>query len=115
MNNKTLIYKPSVDYYHTSRKTNTKSETVSLKERVKIFLENLLILLLGISIFVLSVGIAYNTYILAKLKVKKLSLLKENKALRKEYQYLTSREVVLKKAKKLNLYPPQKGDLIKLK
>ena len=115
MNNKTLIYKPNIGYYHNSKKNNAKSETVSLKERVKIFLENLLILLLGISIFVLSVGIAYNTYILAKLKVKKLSLLNENQALRKEYQYLTSKEVVLEKAKKLNLYPPKKENFIKLK
>jgi len=114
MNNKTLIYKPTLEYHHANRKSKNKDETISLKDLVKEILTNCVLFLLGICIFVLTVGIAYNTYLIIKIKAEKVSLIKENQALKKEYQFLTSREVVLKKAKTLGLYPPKKKDFLRL-
>ena len=114
MNNKTLIYKPTLEYHHANRKSKNKNETISLKDWIKEILTNCFLFLLGICIFVLTIGIAYNTYLLIKIKVEKISLIKENQALKKEYQFLTSREVILKKAKTLGLYPPKKKDFLRL-
>jgi len=113
MNNKPLIYKPSIDYHYTNKGTKNKEESISLKDWIKEVLINWFIFLLGIIIFVLSVAIAYNAYLLIKFKLEKTSLINENRALKKEYQYLTSKEVVLKKAKALGLRPPQENDFLR--
>lgn len=113
MNNKTLIYRPTIEYHQTNNRTKNKNEAISFKDWLKDFLTNCFILLLTILIFVFSIAVAYNTYLLIKFKVEKFSLIKENRALKKEYQYLTSREVVLKKAKVLGLHPPQEKDFLR--
>lgn len=113
MGNRATIYKPSIDYHYTNKKNYKK--TMSLSEKIKTSIENLFFLILAILFFVLNVGLAYNIYNLTKLKIKKISLLKENETLKKEYQYLTSKEFVLEKAKKLNLRPPRREDLIELR
>jgi cell division protein FtsL len=114
MNNKTLIYRPTIEHYRTNGRTKNKKEVISLKDWLKDFFINTLIFFLGITIFVLSVAIAYHTYLLIKLKVERFSLLKENKTLKQEYQLLTSKEVVLRKAKILGLYPPEEKDFLRL-
>lgn len=101
--------------YHTYTSKTKSEEVISLKELIKNFLINSFIFLLGILIFTFTVGIAYNTYLLIKLKTEKNSLITENKTLKKEYQFLTSQEMVLKKARTLGLYPPQEQDIIKLR
>jgi cell division protein FtsL len=114
MNNKAMIYRPTIEYNYKNKKDRNKEEAISLKEWIKEFVTDIVIFFLGILVFVLSVAIAYNTYLLIKLKVEKVSLLKENQALKREYQFLTSRDVVLRKAKILGLYPPQKEDILRL-
>ncbi|PMP66964.1 MAG: hypothetical protein C0190_04405 [Thermodesulfobacterium geofontis] len=114
MNNKATIYRPTVEYTHTNKKSKNKEEAISIKDWIKEFIVDSFLFFLGILIFVFSVATAYNTYLLIKLKVEKKSLLHENQSLKKEYQYLTSKEVVLEKAKVLGLYPPQKEDLLRL-
>jgi cell division protein FtsB len=114
MNNKAMIYRPTIEYNYRNKKDKNKEETISFKEWVKEFITDSVIFLFGILVFVLSVAIAYNTYLLIKLKVEKVSLLKENQALKREYQFLTSREVVLEKAKTLGFYLPQKEDILGL-
>jgi cell division protein FtsB len=114
MNNKTMIYRPTIEYNYKNKRDKSKEEAISFKNRIKEFITDSFIFFLGILVFVLSVAIAYNTYLLIKLKVEKVSLLKENQALKKEYQFLTSRDVVLRKAKTLGFYPPQKEDILRL-
>lgn len=114
MKNKAIIYGPTVEYNHTNKKAKSKEEAISIKDWIREFIIDGLLFSLGILIFVFSVAIAYNTYLLIKLKVEKISLLHENQSLKKEYQYLTSKGVVLEKAKILGLYPPQKEDLLRL-
>ncbi len=115
MNNKTLIYKPTISYQNTGKRTTSKSKSLSLKDWIKEVLMNFVIVLMGIVFFVLTTAIAYNTYLLVKVRAEKLSLLKENKALKAKYQLLTSREIILKKAKALGLHPPQKKDILRIK
>lgn len=98
--------------YHTYTPKAKSEEVISLKELIKNFLINSLIFLLGILTFVFTVGIAYNTYLLIKLKAEKNSLITENETLKREYHSLTSQEMVFKKARILGLYPPQEQDLI---
>ncbi len=99
--------------YPTYTNKAKSEEVISLKTLIKNFLINSLILLLGIFIFIFTVGIAYNTYLLIRLKAEKDLLIKENETLKKEYQFLTSKEMLLKKARTLGLYPPQEEDFIK--
>uniref|UniRef100_A0A7V5XFX8 Cell division protein FtsL n=1 Tax=Thermodesulfobacterium geofontis TaxID=1295609 RepID=A0A7V5XFX8_9BACT len=114
MNNKTIIYRPTIEYNYKNKKDKSKDEAISFKDWIKEFITDSFIFFLGILIFVLSVAIAYNTYLLIKLKVEKVSLLKENQILKKEHQFLTSKKVVLEKAKTLGLSPPQKEDMFRL-
>jgi Tfp pilus assembly protein PilO len=117
--NKALIYKPGVHTDSLSRKEvkakkKKKVEKVSLKEVIKEFLINGVLLFLGILTFVFTVGICYKIFILTKLKIENHRLAQENKELKRQYQLLTSRDVVLTKAKKLGLRPPEKNDYLGL-
>ncbi len=109
-----MIYRPIIEYNYKNKKDKSKDEAVSFKDWIKEIIIDSFIFFFGILIFVLSVAIAYNTYLLIKLKVEKVSLLKENQILKKEYQFLTSKRVVLEKAKTLGFYPPQNEDMIRL-
>lgn len=113
--NKTLVYKPGFQANLGRRSSHkAKEEKTSFKERVKEILLNFSLILGGVLLFVLSVAIGYKSYILINLKVEKYNLIKKNQELKIRYQTLTSREVVLEKAKKLGLYPPQREDNIYL-
>lgn len=112
---KTLVYKPGLQTDLGKRpKSKPKEEKISFKERIKEFVLNTCLVLSGVLFFVISVSLGYKTYILLNLKVEKHHLIKKNQELKARYQALTSREVVLEKAKKIGLVPPQKEDYIYL-
>lgn len=114
MNGKVYTLKPDVAYKRQVYKEKTTQE-ISFKER---FLESVetFILFLLISLFlVLSVGVAYKSLLYIKVKNEKRVLLLEKNQLQEQLNRLTSREVVLEKAKKLGLRPPAEIDYINLK
>lgn len=113
--NKTLVYKPGLQA-NLRRKSShrAKEEKTSFKEKVKEIILNFSLILCGVLLFVISVAIGYKSYILISLKVEKHNLIRKNQELKTRYQTLTSREVVLEKAKKLGLYPPHREDNIYL-
>ncbi len=112
MINKALHYKPDIAY---STQKSVRKKKTTLKEKLKEFLVNLCFLFLILLNIVAAIGVAYKSYIYFSLKKEFHKLKKENEILVKKYQYITSKDVVLKKAKKLGLRPPEKGDYIELK
>lgn len=114
MNGKVYTVKPGVSYRASTRREKTE-ERVSLKERVLDFLETgLMILLLSVFLF-LSVAVAYKSLVYFKIKMDRRALSSEKVQLEKELSQLTSREVLVEKAKALGLRPPQEKDEIRLK
>ncbi|WP_038055406.1 hypothetical protein [Thermodesulfobacterium hydrogeniphilum] len=112
--NKALHYKPDLEYNNIKSKSKKKKEKVSFKELLKEFFLNVALLFFAILTVIFTAGIAYKSYILFKLKKEVYKLTQENQKLVKKYQYLTSRDIVLEKAKKLGLRPPQNRDYLRL-
>ncbi|QER41659.1 hypothetical protein F1847_02450 [Thermodesulfobacterium sp. TA1] len=117
MANRTLVYRPHLDSKSNKTSTDQKKNTekVCLKDWIKQWVFNVSLILTVVLLFVMSVATAYKTYVWIRLKVEKHQLLSKNKELKSQFYSLTSREVVLEKAKKLGLRPPQEGDYISLK
>ncbi len=114
MAGKVYTLKPNVDYRKVSEKGRAE-EKVSLREKVLESLETLLlVILLSVFITVLG-GLSYKGFVYFKIKREKASLLAEKNVLEERLKNLTSREIVLEKAKKLGLRPPQERDYIYLK
>jgi cell division protein FtsL len=108
MANRTLIYNT---YSHSATKSRLKKR-VSLKELLRELGEKLLIALLLIGTFLSACGVFYRGYQWFRLRTIKQELLAENKQLKAQYLRLTARDVVLRKAKKLGLRPPEKKDFL---
>ncbi|WP_022855687.1 hypothetical protein [Thermodesulfobacterium thermophilum] len=115
--NKTLVYKPHLDRRVNQVSSSQKKNVAKFcfKEWIKQLTFNTALILTTVLLFVMSVATAYKTYVWIKLKVEKHQLLSKNKELKNQFYSLTSREIVLEKAKKLGLRPPQNGDYIFLR
>lgn len=113
MSGKVYTLKPDIAYKKgVSEKT---SQETSLKDKIIEGLENFLLILLVILFLVLSVGIAYKSLVYIKIRSERNTLLLEKKGLQEQLKNLTSREVLLEKAKKLGLRLPTERDYIYLK
>jgi len=110
MANKILPYKSSISISYS----NKRKFIAHLKEYIVEFIENLLILILSLLILCLTGITGYKSYKFYKIKTLKSALSEENKILKQKYRYLTSREILWKKAKKLGLRPPTYSDYLKL-
>ncbi len=108
MAHKTLIY----GSYAASYRRSKVSKKIDVKQIVKNFAEKLLmgVLLSGILFF--AGGVFYRGYQWLKLRTIKQELLAEHSQLLTKYKSLTARSVLLRKAKKLGLRPPQREDFI---
>ncbi|MFN4196872.1 MAG: hypothetical protein ACK4FM_02560 [Caldimicrobium sp.] len=118
MQGKVYTIKPDIIYKKQVSKAVSKERVeneVSLKERIIDRLESVLLLILSVIFLVASVGVAYKSLILIKIKSEKRKHLLEQAQLQEQLKVLTSREVVLEKAKKLGLKPPSEKDYIILK
>lgn len=114
MAGKIYTLRPYVSYQKENSKVKAE-EKGSFKERIFETLETFLIAIL-FSFFVLASGVViYKGFIYLKIEREKKALLAEKIVLEERLKILTSRELVLDKAKKLGLRPPQEGDYIYLK
>ena len=98
--------------YTTYRKTKLRKK-IDIKSFLFSLVDKFIILILMIGIVLCGIGVAYKAYYLARLKTIKEELIKENAMLNNKYNQLLQRDVLLNKAKKLNLYPPTEKDIIK--
>lgn len=114
MNGKVYTVKPGIDY-KTSIRRERAEEKSSLKDKAVDLLETALLLLLLCVFLVLTVAVAYKSIIYFKLKMEKRALSLERAQLDKELNQLTSREVLLEKARALGLRPPQDKEQIRLR
>lgn len=114
MNGKVYTVRPGMGY-RTSVKRERVEERVSYRERMLDFLETSLIVLLLAILLVLTTLVAYKSLIYFKMKMDKRALSLERAQLEKELSQLTSREVLMEKAKALGLRPPQDKDQIRLR
>ncbi len=114
MSGKVYTFKPDLAYRKSLYKEKEKEE-ISIKERLLEAIETLLLFILLILCLVLSVVVAYKSLIYIKIKSEKRTLLLEKKQLQEQLSQLTSREVVLEKAKKLGLRLPTEKDSINLR
>jgi len=114
MSGRVYTVKPNVI---TPKRLNTsaKAESISLKERFSSALEGFLLLFLSVLFFLITFGIAYKGYLYIKIKKEKARVLAEKMVLEEELNRLTSREVLLEKARKLGLREPKKEEVIYLK
>jgi len=95
--------------------TKTKDESINLREQFSSALEGFLILILSILFLLVTIGIAYKSYLYIKIKKEKARVLAEKMVLEDELNRLTSREVLLEKARKLGLREPKKEEVIYLR
>lgn len=95
--------------------TNAKEESITLKERFSLALEGFLILILSVLFLLVTIGIAYKSYLYIKIKKEKARVIAEKMVLEEELNRLTSREVLLEKARKLGLREPKKEEVIYLR
>lgn len=114
MAGKIYTLKPSLDYNYPI-KGDKSIEKISLKERFLEWLGDFLLILLVVLLLILTVGIAYKSMVYFKIKLEKRTLNAERVQLERELSRLTSREVVLEKAKALGLREPQEYDIIRLR
>ena len=98
--------------YNTYKKTKVRKKT-DIKSFLLSLIDKFIIIILMIGIVLCGIGVAYKAYYLARLKTIKQELIKENEGLNSKYNQLLQRNILLNKAKKLNLYPPTKKDIIK--
>lgn len=113
MAGKVYTLKPNLGY---NRALNKKSEeTLTLREKLAEYLEKALLIFLSVIFLVLTVGVAYKTLVYFKIKRESQKLILEKQVLEGELKKLTSREVILEKAKVLGLRKPERGDIITLK
>lgn len=118
MQGKVYTIKPDISYKKQMSNAVSKERVEkegSLKERIIDKLESLMLLILSVVFLAISVGVAYKSLILIKIKSEKRKHLLEQAQLQEQLKGLTSREVVLEKAKKLGLKPPSEKDYIILK
>lgn len=115
MAGKVYTLKPDLSYSSTLKKNQNKEEEVPLREKLLESLEKAFLFLVSILFLVLSIGVAYKTLVYFKIKSESKRLLLEKQVMEEELKKLTSREVVLEKAKVLGLRKPEAGDFIKLK
>ncbi len=108
MPQKTLIYGTYTPSYRRSRV----KKRIEIKQILKNFIEKLIIGILLLGTLFCAGGVFYRGYQWFRLRTIKQELLAENKDLLIKYNALTERNVVLRKAKKLGLRPPQKKDFI---
>ena len=108
MPNRTLIY----GAYASSRSKARIKKQTAFKELLKEFAEKFIIAVLLMGILLSAGGVLYRGYQWFRLRTIKQELLAENKQLMLRYNTLTARSVVLRKAKKLGLRPPQKKDFL---
>ncbi|MCS7150338.1 MAG: hypothetical protein RMI93_06330 [Caldimicrobium sp.] len=114
MSGKVFTVRPTVNYSYQVKK-DRETEKVSLKDKIFEWGENLLLTVLAVVFLVLSVAVAYETLVYFKIKFEKRALGLEKVQLEKELNRLTSREVILEKAKTLGLRAPQEQDYIRLR
>ncbi|MEZ0344078.1 MAG: hypothetical protein ABWJ99_04680 [Caldimicrobium sp.] len=114
MAGKVYTLRPDVRYQKVSGKSKAE-EKVSFREKMLETLETFLLVILFSLFLVASGGVIYKSFIYFKIKKEKEALLAEKTVLEERLKNLTSREIVLDKARKLGLRPPQEGDYIYLK
>lgn len=114
MQGKVYTVKPGVTYNAQVRRER-EVEKVPFKERLMDMVETSLLIFLSIVFLVSTVAVAYKSLVYFKMKFDKRALAIEKSQLEQELKRLTSREVVLEKAKQLGLRPPQESDFIRLK
>ncbi len=115
MSGKVYTLKPDVAYKPTTTHKEKAKEEVSLKEKLKERFEAFLLLLMIVLLLVSSVGVAYKSMLYFELKNEKRKLLFERAQLEELLNRLTSREILLEKAKKLGLRQATDRDTITLK
>ncbi|BAU23185.1 hypothetical protein THC_0794 [Caldimicrobium thiodismutans] len=115
MAGKVYTLKPDLSYSSPLKKNQKKEEEIPLRERLIETLEKVLLFFISILFLVLSIGVAYKTLVYFKIKSESRKLLLEKQVMEEELKRLTSREVILEKAKVLGLRKPEAGDIIKLK
>lgn len=114
MAGKVYTFKPDVNYQRVNAKGGIE-EKPSLKERVLDAFEVFLLIVLFSVFIVATAGVAYKSFIYFKIKKEKRALISEKVILEEQLNRLTSREIILDKAKKLGLRPPKEEDYIYLK
>ncbi|MGC8871396.1 MAG: hypothetical protein ACP5KO_00165 [Caldimicrobium sp.] len=114
MAGKVHTLKPDVNYQRISPRKKAEEE-VSLKERIREAFESLLLIILFSILIVATAGVAYKSFIYFKVKREKNHRLAEKMVLEEQLNKLTSREILLDKARKLGLRPPKEEDYIYLK
>lgn len=114
---RSIIYKPS-KVYNDSKIAKEATSEKTFSSSLKKFLKELLIkvLLFGLTFLNLLslIGVSYKGYVFLKYKIEKRTLEEENRRLNEEYKRLTSQDVLLEKAKSLNLRAPQEEDFLRI-